>query len=320
MTSTPGMDSACIAAGAGGRHRRGRPVHDLLAAHAHSPVSVPRPRSSAENPNQAGVIQLPLSAGKPAAPLEFGPRAGARIVLGELVGPRLYSAASQARRDGLDAVVALTGSAARVRDAGATRRRVARPLQQATTHLQRIDGLLQKALTDLDLRRTEHTTAEHRYRQLRSQGGQLWASPPTTRALRDRVGWATLAVRDAETMAARLITALHRAATDAQLLARHIDVVADHALARPPAVLHLVRVLLPRSERRDWWRELSSTLAETRSHTERRTHLRSYLTAAPRTIWTSWAVARDAASGTPRTTTHPRKGPIRVVLAPRAGW
>jgi hypothetical protein len=52
-------------------------------------------------------------------------------------------------------------------------------------------------------------------------------------------------------------------------------------------------VLLPRSERRDWWRELSSTLAETCSHTERRTHLRNYLTAAPRTICSSWAVARQ---------------------------
>lgn len=47
------------------------------------------------------------------------------------------------------------------------------------------------------------------------------------------------------------------------------------------------------SQRRDWWRELSSTLAETRSHTERRTQLRSHLTAAPQTIWTSWAVARQ---------------------------
>jgi hypothetical protein len=51
--------------------------------------------------------------------------------------------ASQARRDGLNALVALPVSAARVRDADATRRRVARPLQPATTHLQSIDGLLQ---------------------------------------------------------------------------------------------------------------------------------------------------------------------------------
>jgi hypothetical protein len=116
---------------------------------------------------------------------------------------------------------------------------------------------------------------------------------PTARALRDRIGWAQLAVRDAETIAHRLITALHQAAVDAQLLARHVDTLADHALAHPPALLHLVRVLLPRSERRNWWRELSSTLAETRNGAERRTHLRSYLTAAPLTIWTSWSIARQ---------------------------
>jgi hypothetical protein len=118
-------------------------------------------------------------------------------------------------------------------------------------------------------------------------------SRPTARALRDRVGWAELALRDAEAIGHRLVTALHRASTDAQLLARHVNTLADYAHARPPRVLHLVRVLLPRSERRDWWRELSSTLAETHSNTERRTQLRSYLTAAPHTIWTSWSVARE---------------------------
>ena len=95
--------------------------------------SVPRRTRSSlrdppwENTDRANVTRRMPSTGRTAAPLGPGLRAGARIGVGELAGPRLYSAASQARRDGLDALVALTGSAARVRDAGATRRRVARP-------------------------------------------------------------------------------------------------------------------------------------------------------------------------------------------------
>ena len=102
-------------------------------------------------------------------------------------------------------------------------------------------------------------------------------------------------------MMARQTPVLHRAATDRQLLARHIDVVADHTLAHLP-VLHLVRVFLPRRERQDWWRELSSTLAETRSHTERRTQPRSYLTAAPPGSGPAGSLPNSAASGTRRIT------------------
>jgi hypothetical protein len=109
------------------------------------------------------------------------------------------------------------------------------------------------------------------------------ASRATVRAIEDRAEYAKLAVHDGEAIVRTTLALLRRVAADTHSLAHHIGTLVDHALARPPAVLHLVRVLLPPAERSNWWREVAATLAETSHPTHRGRHLRSYLTAAPRT-------------------------------------
>jgi hypothetical protein len=208
--------------------------------------------------------------------------------LSALQGPRLYTAASQAHRDGQTALVALTTAAARTRHLGPTRRRVAGAVNDARTQLQRCEGLLDRALTSLEHRRTDLTAAAQRRDQLRAHGGPQVASRATIRAIDNRTAYAKLAVHDGEATVCTTLALLRRVAADTHSLAHHIDTLVDHALARPPAMLHLIRVLLPPGERSNWWREVAATLAETSDPADRGRHLRSYLTAAPRTIYTAW--------------------------------
>jgi hypothetical protein len=83
---------------------------------------------------------------------------------------------------------------------------------------------------------------------------------------------------------------------DAQQLVRTVDNAVDdvlaHAVAAPPAVLRLIRAALPGTERSDCRRELISTFTEA-TPAERREQKRALLFAAPRTVWTSWAINRE---------------------------
>jgi hypothetical protein len=58
----------------------------------------------------------------------------------------------------------------------------------------------------------------------------------------------------------------------------------------PPAVLVAVRALLPAAERSDWWREVTSLLAETAGANRRRAVL-SLLLHGPGTVWAAWRYA-----------------------------
>ena len=295
-----------------GRHR-GRPVHELLARQTAPPPHLgpfnALPHHAAPAEEHAKVLDPPTAA------------ATLGLDLNELDGLDVFAATSIVRRRARTAIDRLCRCRPRLRRARrATGLALDNPALTATVTdnilaVQIAETRLVGALDKLETT-TERARAARRARALfYPNGGRLVISGPMHERLAQRQELADNTAEAIHAIVRRNLRLLLRQLAEAELfittLDRHIDHALDHAAAAaaamagdaPPPMLRLLRAVLPAGHRHEWWREICSLFAEA-TPTERRAARLSLFLNAPRTIWTTWALARHHPARPTRTTSQ----------------